>query len=245
MKEPRSPALFPETQHTSQLKQDKPDHLGHRDRLRKRFSETAGSGLADYEVLELLLCGFIPRRDVKPIAKALLREFGGLSGVFAAPPRALQRVDGIGETLAVYLKTVHELHLRAAREDIVKRKNLSSWSKVVEYVKLRLQHEDTEFFRVLFLDRKNCLIADEELGRGTVDHAPVYPREIAKRVLELSSSSIILVHNHPSGDPTPSRADITMTREIIDVLDAIEVTVHDHLVVAKQGVTSMKASGLF
>lgn len=243
MKEAPSTPLFP-ADSSNDKRTDKPHYHGHRARLRERFSETRGAGLADYEVLELLLFGLIPRKDVKPLAKALMARFGGLSAIFAAPENALKQVDGVGDTLAIYLKTVHELHLRASREEISKRQNLSSWSKVLEYVKVRLQHEETEFFRVLFLDRKNCLISDEELGRGTVDHAPVYPREIAKRVLELSASSIILVHNHPSGDPTPSRADISMTREIIDVLDTIEVSVHDHLVVAKHGVTSMKASGL-
>lgn len=243
MKEAPPSSLFPNS--SAKTAADKTPHYhGHRARLRQRFVETHGSGLADYELLELLLCGFIPRRDVKPIAKSLLDRFGGLSGVFAATPKALQQVDGIGETLAVYLKTIHEINLRASKEEIARRENLSSWSKVLDYVKIRLQHEDTEFFRVLFLDRKNCLMADEELGRGTVDHAPVYPREIAKRVLELSASSIILVHNHPSGDPTPSRADISMTREIIDALDPFDVSVHDHLVVAKHGVTSMKAAGL-
>ncbi len=242
MKEAAPGPLFPSDKPVKP--KDVSHHLGHRERLRTRFAETNGAGLADYEVLELLLCGFIPRKDVKPLAKDLLKKFGSLSGVFAAPTRALQQIDGIGETLATYIKTVHELNIRASKEEISQRVTLSSWSKVLEYVKVQLQHERTEFFRVLFLDRKNNLLADEELGRGTVDHAPVYPREIAKRVLELSSSSIILVHNHPSGDPTPSRADISMTREIIDILEAIEVSVHDHLIVGTKGVTSMKSLGL-
>jgi DNA repair protein RadC len=245
MKEaPTSPSsLFPAPDEADKVL-PKAHYHGHRGRLRERFLSTDGAGLADYELLELLLCGFIPRKDVKPLAKVLLETFGSLSGVFAAHANVLKKVDGVGEALAVYLKAVHELHLRSSKETITKRENLSSWSRVQEYVKLRLQHRETEFFHVLFLDRKNCLIADEELGKGTVDHAPVYPREIAKRVLELSASSVILVHNHPSGDPTPSRADVSMTREVIDILDAIDVPVHDHLVVAKQGVTSMKATGL-
>lgn len=236
--------LFPEQKAQDKAPKDVPHYHGHRDRLRQKFLETNGAGLADYELLELLLCGFIPRKDVKPIAKRLLTRFGSLSAVFAATPKALQSVDGIGETLSVYLKSVHMLHLRATEEELNGREVLSSWQKVQDYVRVRLQHDEIESFRVLFLDRKNCLISDEELGRGTVDHAPVYPREIAKRVLELSSSSIILVHNHPSGDPTPSRADISMTREIIDVLDSLEVQVHDHLIVGRQGVTSMRAAGL-
>lgn len=243
MKEAPASSLFPNDGETDDVS-PKAHYHGHRERLRQRFLNTNGSGLADYELLELLLCGFIPRKDVKPLAKNLIEAFGSLSGVFAAHPNALKKIDGIGKNLAVSLKTVHELHLRSSKEVITKRENLSSWSRVQEYVKLRLQHRETEFFHVLFLDRKNCLLADEELGKGTVDHAPVYPREIAKRVLELSASSVILVHNHPSGDPTPSRADISMTREVIDILDAIDVPVHDHLVVAKQGVTSMKAAGL-
>ncbi|WP_022695284.1 RadC family protein [Ponticaulis koreensis] len=244
MKDAPGPPLFPEQNSSQKPEKDVPHYHGHRDRLRQKFVETDGAGLADYEMLELLLCGFIPRKDVKPIAKSLLTRFGSLSAVFAASPKTLQSVDGIGETLSIYLKTVHHLHLRATAQELNGREVLSSWQKVQDYVRVRLQHDEIESFRVLFLDRKNCLISDEELGRGTVDHAPVYPREIAKRVLELSSSSIILVHNHPSGDPTPSRADISMTREIIDVLDSLEVQVHDHLVVGRQGVTSMRAAGL-
>ena len=244
MKEAQPPSLFNSEVASAKTAQSKPHYHGHRERLRQKFLETSGTGLADYEVLELLLCGFLPRRDVKPLAKALIDRFGGLSGVFAATPKALQAVDGVGETLSVYLKAVYELHVRTSKELVGKRQSLSSWSAVLEYVKLRLQHRDTEFFHVLFLDRKNGLMADEEMGKGTVDHAPVYPREIAKRALELSASSIILVHNHPSGDPTPSRADISMTREIIDVMDSLEITVHDHLIVGRQGITSMKAAGL-
>ena len=240
MKEAGPGPLFPD----NSVGAAKPHYHGHRDRLRQRFRDTDGKGLADYEVLELLLCGFIPRKDVKPIAKDLLKKFGGLSAVFAAPVQALNKVDGVGEALAVYLKTVYELHLRSSKDEITSKVVLSSWSKVLDYVKVQLQHEKTEFFRVLFLDRKNCLIADEEMGKGTVDHAPVYPREIARRVLELSASSVILVHNHPSGDPTPSRADISMTREIMDILDSIEVSVHDHLIVGTRGVNSLKSLGL-
>lgn len=242
MKEIGPGALFPGP--AANDPSEKPHYHGHRERLRARFADTKGTGLADYELLELLLCGFIPRKDVKPLAKALLQRFNGLSAIFAATPEALQQIDGVGETLAIYLKAVQELNLRVTREDVQKRDVLSSWTKVLDYVKLRLQHEKTEYFRVLFLDRKNALIADEEMGRGTVDHAPVYPREIARRVLELSASSIILVHNHPSGDPSPSRADISMTREIMDILESLEVTVHDHLVVGTSGVVSMKALGL-
>ena len=243
MKEEFAPSLFSSSDAQS-AKKDLPDHVGHRQRLRDRFRETKGEGLADYELLELILAGFIPRKDVKPLAKRLIKQFGSLSAVFAAPQNALETVDGVGETLSAYLKAIHILNLRTSQEEIARAEVLSSWQKVQDYLRTRLQHEKTESFRVLFLDRKNTLIKDEEMGKGTVDHAPVYPREIAKRVLELSASSIILAHNHPSGDPTPSQADISMTREIMDVLEPLEVRVHDHLIVGKFGVTSLKAAGL-
>lgn len=245
MKEELSPSLFSSSDDLKK-KKDVPDHAGHRRRLRDRFRETRGDGLADYELLELILSGFIPRRDVKPLAKRLIKQFGSLSGVFAAPQQALEGVEGIGETLSSYLKAVHVLNLRTSKEEISRATvvSLSSWKKVQDYLKTRLQHDPTESFRVLFLDNKNALIRDEEMGKGTINHAPVYPREIAKRVLELSASSIILAHNHPSGDPTPSQADISMTREIMDVLEPLDVRVHDHLIVGKFGVTSLKAAGL-
>jgi len=195
-------------------------------------------------LLETLLFAFIPRRDVKPIAKALLKRFGSLSAVLSAEARDLVSIDGIGENAAAYLRAVNELHQRAAREEIAARPVISSWNALLAYVRQALQHETREQFRVVFLDRKNQLIADEVMGHGTVDHAPVYPREIARRALELAASALILVHNHPSGDTTPSRADIDMTREIIDALTPLEITVHDHLIVGKGGVTSFKSAGL-
>ncbi|MAK59452.1 MAG: hypothetical protein CMK09_00575 [Ponticaulis sp.] len=243
MKEDNATPLFPASA-KAKPEADKPHYAGHRERLRSRFRETNGDGLQDYELLELILMGFLPRKDVKPLAKRLIDRFGGLSPLMAASPKALEAVDGVGETLATYLKAIHTLQLRTGQEEIRQGEALSSWTKVQDYLKIRLQHEKTESFRVLFLDRKNKLIQDEELGRGTVDHAPVYPREIARRVIELSASSIILVHNHPSGDPTPSQADISMTREIIDALDAFEVSVHDHLIIGKLGIASMRALGL-
>ncbi|MEM1150686.1 MAG: DNA repair protein RadC [Pseudomonadota bacterium] len=198
----------------------------------------------DYELLETLLFAFIPRRDVKPIAKALLKRFGSVSAVLSAESRDLVSIEGIGESAAAYLRAVNELHQRAAREEIDGRPVISSWSALLAYVRQALQHETREQFRVIFLDRKNQLIADELMGHGTVDHAPVYPREIARRSLELAASSLILVHNHPSGDPTPSRADIDITREIIDALTPLEITIHDHLIVGRTGVTSFKSAGL-
>ena len=220
-----------------------PHWKGHRERLRSKLLARGASSLDDYEVLEVLLMAFIPRRDVKPIAKALQARFGSLSAILAAPSRDLE-VPGIGETVAAYLKAIAELNARASRENIQKKTAISSWSALVEYVRTELQHEKREQFRILFLDRKNQLIADEVMGHGTVDHAPVYTREVARRALELHASALILVHNHPSGDTTPSRADIDVTREIIDALDPFDITVHDHLIAGTGGVTSLKAAGL-
>lgn len=222
----------------------KPHWQGHRDRLRGKLIKRGATALDDYELLETLLFAFIPRRDVKPIAKALLKRFGSLSAVLAADAEALIKVNGVGETVAAYIKATQEIGYRASREEIAARPVISSWAALLAYVRQQLQHETREQFRVLFLDKKNQLIADEMLGHGTVDHAPVYPREIARRALELSASALILVHNHPSGDPTPSRADIDITREIIDALAPLEIIVHDHLIAAKNGVTSFKSEGL-
>jgi len=221
-----------------------PHWQGHRDRLRTKLLDRGAGALDDYELLETLLFAFIPRRDVKPIAKALLARFGSLSAVFAAPPADLIKVSGVGETVAAYIKAAAEISARASREEIAARPVISSWSALIAYVRTELQHEGREQFRVLFLDRKNQLITDEIMSHGTVDHAPVYPREIARRALELSASSLILVHNHPSGDPTPSRADIDMTREIMDALQPLEITVHDHLIAGRGGVVSFKSKGL-
>lgn len=222
----------------------KPHWHGHRARLRNKLLSRGAAALDDYELLETLLFAFIPRRDVKPIAKALLAEFGSVSGVLAANAAALSKTKGVGETAAAYLNTVSELRSRAAKETLATRTVISSWNTLLAYVRTELQHESREQFRVLFLDKKNQLIADEVMGYGTVDHAPVYPREIARRALELQASSLILVHNHPSGDPSPSHADIEVTREIIDALLSLEISVHDHLIAGKNSVLSMKSSGL-
>ena len=224
---------------------DAPPHWqGHRERLRTRLLTRGPAALDDYELLEVLLFAYLPRRDVKPVAKALLARFGAVSAIFAAPVERLIQVKGVGETAAAYLKATHELQARAVRETLGQRPVISSWNALLAYVRNQLQHEPREQFRVLFLDRKNQLIADETMGVGTVDHAPVYPREIARRALELAATAVILVHNHPSGDTTPSRADIEMTREIIDALAALEIAVHDHLIAGRSGVTSFKSAGL-
>jgi len=218
-------------------------HAGHRERLRDRAAKSLDA-LPDYELLELYLFRSIPRGDVKPTAKALLARFGGLAEVLAASTEELCTVRGVGAAVALDLRLVHEATLRIGRQTVRKRTVISSWSALLSYVQVALAHEAREQFRVLFLDKRNQLILDEIMNRGTVDHAPVYPREVMRRALELSSSSVILVHNHPSGDPTPSPADVEMTRQIIEAGRTLRISVHDHLVVGRNGVASFKALGL-
>lgn len=220
-----------------------PHQLGHRERLRERALKSLDA-VPDYELLELFLFRTFPRGDVKPIAKALLTRFGTLGGVLAASIEDLRIVPGVGEQAALDLKLLGEATLRIGREGIRKRTVISSWSALLSYVKVALANEPREQFRVLFLDHKNQLILDEIQNRGTVDHAPVYAREVMRRALELSASAVILVHNHPSGDPTPSGADIDMTRQVVDAGRPLRISVHDHLVVGREGVASFKALGL-
>ncbi|HCY54452.1 MAG TPA: hypothetical protein DF715_02610 [Oceanicaulis sp.] len=226
------------------MEADKPHYHGHRDRLRARFSEAGGKGLADYEILELILFRAIPQRDVKPLAKDLLARFGDLGRVCAARPDQLTEIKGISEKVALELNLFQEVATRIAREQVSGRAVISSWSALLDYVRTALQNASTEEFRVLFLDKKNRLLADEFQARGTVDHAPVYPREIIKRAIALDASAIILVHNHPSGDPTPSHADIDMTRQVIEIGKPLSIVVHDHLVVGRDKVASFKQLGL-
>jgi DNA repair protein RadC len=223
----------------------KPHFLGHRERLRDRAAAGGLAALPDYELLELFLFRSIPKRDVKPLAKQLLARFGSLGAVLGATAEELKTVPGIGTAVALDLKLLHEAALRMGRETVARRPVISSWSALVAHVQTALAHETREQFRVLFLDKKNQLIADETLNRGTVDHAPVYPREVVRRALELSASALILVHNHPSGDPTPSTADVDMTRQVVEAARALRIAVHDHLVVGRHGVASFKALGLF
>jgi DNA repair protein RadC len=221
-----------------------PHFHNHRERLRERFLATGPDSLADYEMLELVLFRAIPRRDVKPLAKQLLARFGDFNGVISAVPARLRDVPGIGAAVICELKVVEAAAHRLARAKVLNRPALSSWAALMEYCKTTMAHRETEQFRILFLDRKNVLINDEEQARGTVDHVPVYPREVVKRALELNASSIILVHNHPSGDPTPSQADIDMTRQIELAARAVGVVVHDHVIVGKQRDASFRAMAL-
>jgi DNA repair protein RadC len=213
---------------------------GHRDRLRARYREGGDAALADYEILELLLFRLIPRRDTKPIAKALIERFGTLGGVMGAPAGLLQEVNGIGEAVALDLKLMASVAQRMLKSEIRGKQVLASWSAVIDYCHSAMAYEQREQFRILFLDKRNTLIADEVQGRGTIDHTPVYPREVIKRALELSATAIILVHNHPSGDPTPSRADIDMTKTIIDTAKPLGIVVHDHIIIGKDGHASFK-----
>lgn len=221
-----------------------PHYSGHRARLRERFVRGGANALPDYELLELVLFAAIPRRDVKPLAKVLLSKFGSFAEVIAAPRERLLEVDGVADNVVTQLKIVEAAALRLSKTRVLGRTALSSWSALIDYCTAAMARASHEEFRILFLDRKNALIADEVQGQGTVDHTPVYPREIVKRALELSASAIILVHNHPSGDPTPSRADIEMTREIVAAAKALRIAVHDHIVVGRSGYSSFKALGL-
>jgi DNA repair protein RadC len=217
-----------------------PHYFGHRERLRDRFREAGPDALSDYELLELLLFRAQPRRDVKPLAKALLEKFGSFAEVISAPETRLAEVKGLSASGITEFKIVQAAASRLLRGAVKKRPALSSWSSVLDYCRGTQAFADREQFRVLFLDKRNQLIADEVQQTGTVDHTPVYPREVVKRALELSASAIILVHNHPSGDPTPSRADIQMTQQIIAVASPLGIAVHDHIIVGKEGHASLK-----
>ena len=216
----------------------------HRKRLRERFLTGGADAVPEYELLELVLFRAIPRQDVKPLARALIDQFGDFNRVLAAPLSALQKVDGVGDAVALELKIVEAAAHRFARSKVMQRHVISSWQALLDYCHTVMAHRETEQFRVLFLDTKNVLIADEEQAKGTVDHVPVYPREVVKRALELNAGSILLVHNHPSGDPTPSQSDIDMTTQIVNAANALNITVHDHLIIGKSTELSFRAEGL-
>jgi DNA repair protein RadC len=222
------------------LAEPPPHFLGHRERLRERFLKGGSDALADYELLELVLFRAIGRRDLKPLAKELLKQFGSFAEVVSAPIERLRSVKGLGEAAITELKIVEAAAHQLARGQVQNRTVLSSWSSVLDYCRTAMAFADKEQLRVLFLDKRNRLIADEVQQEGTVDHTPVYPREVVKRALELSATAVILVHNHPSGDPTPSQADIAMTKEILSVAQPLGISVHDHIIVGKDGHASLK-----
>lgn len=216
----------------------------HRKRLRDRFLRGGPEALPDYELLELVLFRAIPRQDVKPLARRLLDAFSDFNGIISAPQSRLAKVHGVGAAVITELKIIEAAAHRLAQSKVLQRHVMNGWQDVLTYCRTTMAHRETEHFRVLFLDRKNALVADEEQGRGTVDHVPVYPREIVKRALELNASALLLVHNHPSGDPTPSEADISMTQRIVTASEALGLVVHDHLIIGKASETSFRAEGL-
>lgn len=228
----------------SDAKSNKPHYVGHRDRLRARFMQGGADALPDYELMELLLFRAIPRRDVKPLAKAIIERFGSFAAAISAPEPRLREISGLGDAAITEMKIVEASAQRLAQGRILNQPAISSWDALLEYCQTSMAHRDTEQFRILFLDRKNTLIADEVQQKGTVDHTPVYPREVVKRALELGSSALILVHNHPSGDPTPSDADIAMTREIAKAGETLGIQIHDHLVIGLGKHVSFRSQGL-
>ena len=230
----------PGDQH-SFLEAPQPHRAGHRQRLRERFRKGGPEALPDYELLELVLFRALPRRDTKALAKRLIARFGSFAEVVNAPEPRLKEVNDVGDAVVTELKLVRAAALRLMRSQIMHRPTLSSWSEVLDYLRAAQSYEHREQFRVLFLDKKNHLIADEVQQQGTVDHTPVYVREVVKRALELSATAIVLVHNHPSGDPAPSRLDIDMTKQIIAAAGPMGIAVHDHIIVGRDGHASFKA----
>lgn len=255
---PTRPAVEPRFQKTERLGADvtaggglvqgddgqlRPHYWGHRERLRQRFLSGGHEAMPEYELLEMLLFNAIARIDVKPLAKRLLAAFGDLNGVIAAPQARLMEVEGATDKVYFQLRLAEAFAHRMARAKVMQRHVLSSWDALMDYCKTVMAHRDTEQFRVLYLDRKNNLVADEAQAEGTVDHVPVYPREIVKRALELNASAVILVHNHPSGDPSPSNEDIVMTDRIFEACRAVGITIHDHVVIGKEEDASFKQLG--
>ena len=242
--DPPLPFLLDEAAEAAPIPAKQPSYIkDHRQRLRARFMAGGPAAMPDYELLELVLFRAIPRRDVKPLARALMDRFGDFNRVISAPAARLRDISGVGDAVVIELKIVEAAAQRMARARVMKHHVFSSWDALLDYCHTAMAHRETEQFRVLFLDRKNVLIADEEQGKGTVDHVPVYPREVAKRALELNASALILVHNHPSGDPTPSRSDIDMTAQIARACEALEITLHDHLIIGTSTELSFKTEG--
>ncbi|HEX8484630.1 RadC family protein [Sphingomonas sp.] len=220
------------------------DTAGHRARLRQRLAEGGGEALLDHELIEYLLALAIPRQDTKPLAKALLREFGGIGGVLSADGEALKRVKGMGETSVAAVRIAHAAAVRLLRADVAARPVLANWQALLDYLRADMVHHAIERFRVLHLDTKNMLIRDEVMSRGTIDQAAVHVREVIRRALDFGSAAIILVHNHPSGDPSPSRADIDITRAIAEAGKRMGIALHDHLIMGTNGHVSLRAQGL-
>ncbi|MEO7691904.1 MAG: DNA repair protein RadC [Sphingomonas sp.] len=221
-----------------------PDHSGHRARLRKRLAEQGGDGLLDHELIEYLLALAIPRRDTKPLAKALLAEFGGIGGLLSADGEALARVPGMGETSIAALKIAHAAALRLLRAEVAERPVLGNWQALLDYLRADMAHHAIERVRVLHLNTRNMLIRDELMSEGSIDEAAFYVREVIRRAIDLGSAAVILVHNHPSGDPTPSRADIEVTRNMAEAGKRMGIAVHDHIIMGTSGHSSLRALGL-
>ena len=218
-----------------------PQHLGHRERLRDRFMTGGANAVPDYELLEMVLFRAVTRGDTKPLAKTLIARFGSFAEVISAPANLLMEVKGVGPAVVTELKLIRAAALRLAKGEIVNRPVLGTWQSILDYCRAAMAFEDIEQFRILFLDKKNQLITDEVQQQGTVDHTPVYTREVMKRALELAASAIILVHNHPSGDPTPSLADIDMTKKIIQAGEKLNILVHDHIIIGRKGHVSFRS----
>jgi DNA repair protein RadC len=238
------PFLTDEAAHAARLPDKQPSYIkDHRQRLRARFMGGGATPMPDYELLELVLFRAIPRRDVKPLARELMDRFGDFNRVITASEARLRDINGVADAIIVELKIIEAAAQRLARARVMQQPVVSSWDALIDYCHTAMAHRETEQFRVLYLDRKNVLIADEEQGKGTVDHVPVYPREVAKRALELNAYAIILVHNHPSGDTTPSTADIDMTRQISNACDALGLTLHGHLIIGQSQELSFRSAG--
>lgn len=243
--EPNLPFVMDAAMPVGQPRGKQPSYIAdHRQRLRARFMQGGAGAMPDYELLELVLFRAIPRRDVKPLAHALMDQFGDFNRVISAPEPRLRDVSGVGDAVIVELKLIEAAAQRMARAKVLRQHIVSSWDALLDYCHTTMAHRETEQFRVLYLDRKNVLIGDEPQGTGTVDHVPVYPREVAKRALELNASALILVHNHPSGDPTPSQSDIEMTHQILAACSALGLTLHDHLIIGKSRELSFRNEGL-
>jgi DNA repair protein RadC len=225
-------------------KQDDPHYMGHRQRLRERFAQNGPDALQDYELLELVLFMAIPRRDVKPLAKTLLKKFGSLAEMMNASIEELTKTEGVSENTAIALRTITALSHRMLKQELMQKPVLNTWARLMDYCYTTMAHEKKEHFRILFLNKKNEMIADEIQQSGTVDHTPAYPREIMKRALELGATALILVHNHPSGDPRPSQADIDVTHAVIKAAEPFNVVIHDHIIISRNGYTSLKNEGL-